>query len=115
MNKFQLIALLSLIIYSYEVCSKAGTSASQVKKDDCKDDNLDQTLEKDYGYEHCCFATDDYRLKNGACIALTKPQYENIKDLIKHKELEDGAINGKIDCNSLYLKIGLLSLIFFLL
>ena len=114
MNKFQLIALLSLILYSYESCGNFGSASSEIKKDNCKDDDISQT-QKDVGIEHCCFVSDDYQYKYGACMALTKPQYENIKDLIKHKELEDGVVNGKIDCNSFYLEIGLLSLIFILL
>jgi len=109
MKVFQLIALLCLILYSYQECSNTN-----VKQEDCKADNL-SSREKEKGVEYCCFA------KAGdetSCFPLTKYQYKNIKDYIKMMRLiasDKGFNDLSIDCKALYLQISLLSILLFLL
>ena len=109
MKVFQLIALLCLILYSYQVCNK-----NNAKQEDCKADNLSSS-EKEIGAEYCCFS------KVGdetSCLPLTKYQYKNIKDLIKMMRLfpSDKFVDDlSIDCKALYLQISLLSILLFLL
>ena len=109
MKVFQLIALLCLILYSYQECSN-----SNVKQEDCKADNL-SSREKKIGAEYCCFAkAGDETL----CFPLTKYQYKNIKDMIKMMRLfpsDKGFNDLSIDCKALYLQISLLSILLFLL
>lgn len=109
MKVFQLIALLCLILYSYQECSK-----NNAKQEDCKADNLSSS-EKNKGAEYCCLfkASDDT-----SCSPLTKYQYKNIKDYIKILRLmvsDKGFNDLSIDCKALYLQISLLSILLFLL
>lgn len=109
MKVFQLIALLCLILYSYQECSN-----SNVKQEDCKADNL-SSGEKGIGAEYCCFS----KAKDSTfCMPLTKYQYKNIKDVIKIYRLipsDKGYDDLSIDCKALYLQISLLSILLFLL
>ncbi len=109
MKVFQLIALLCLILYSYQVCNK-----NNAKQEDCKADNLSSS-EKSKGDEYCCFAKAG---DNTSCMPLTKYQYKNIKDFIKMMLLagsDKGFNDLSIDCKALYLQISLLSILLFLL
>lgn len=84
-------------------------------------------------YTHCCYVTFD-RIKEietthdskneevgieGYCLRLTDYQYNNIKDYIKFTSFfsyDDEAYNNlKIDCNSNYVQLGLLSLLLLIL
>ena len=84
-------------------------------------------------FSHCCYITYD-RIKEiettydskyeevgieGYCIKLSDSQYKNIKDFVKYYSLiagEDIAYNNvKIDCNSNYAQLGLLSLLLLIL
>ena len=109
MKSLEIIIVLCLIIFTYQLCSKS----SGAKKEDCKAENLDDTYEKKQGYEYCCY------LEYGdtkRCDALTKYQYENIKDYIKNvKLMQTGNEDTKLDCKSLYLEISLLSILLLLL
>lgn len=80
---------------------------------------------------HCCYVTYDgmnYQERttnskgnsvemNGRCEALTDAEYDNIADYVKYLQTEGKNFlpNLKIDCNSFYLKLGLLSLILFII
>ena len=110
MKFIQIIALLYLISFTYQYCG------GQTSKDECKTSNLDQTTEKDKGKEYCCFEKDANvaSKKDGICVALTKYQYEHIKDYIKSERLAGAHDDYSIDCKSFYLEISLLSLFLFL-
>ena len=80
---------------------------------------------------HCCYMTYDginYKERttnskgnsvemNGICVELTDALYDNIGDYVKYSQTEGKNFmpNLKIDCNSFYLKLGLLSLILFII
>lgn len=80
---------------------------------------------------HCCYMTYDginYHSRttnskgksveiNGYCTQLTDAEYDNIGEYIKYYQTAGKIFlpNLKIDCNSFYLKLGLLSLILFIL
>ena len=95
-------------------CQKADVS----KAKDCKD------LKVGNGYHKCCLW--DYELvypddpeedeKGKSCLALTKIQYEKIKDFIdarKKAEKDDGASKAElsIKCGSNYIIISIISFI----
>ena len=108
MKTFQLIALLCLIIYTYQqtYCSKSTTN-----KEDCKAENLHST-EKDAGKEYCCYYKNG---NNTGCSALSKYQYKHIKDYIEVQLLRGYKDDYSIDCKSLYLQISLLSILLLLM
>ena len=95
------------------------------KKSDCLNAIDDEA--KNAGY-YCCFV--EYKLKSkpenaakegNACTLLNKNEYDNIKDTIKKyknevKEEENNEFKKlKIKCQSSYLKIGVIGLIFALI
>jgi hypothetical protein len=107
MKSLEIIIVLCLIIFTYQSC------ISGTKKEDCKAENLDENTEKKLGYEYCCYVEDG---DNKSCAALTKYQYENIKDYIKYMKLRSPVSeDAKIDCKSLYLEISILSILLLLL
>ena len=105
MKTFQLLALLCLIIYTYQTCEKHNAN-----KEDCKAENLDDDEKKTA--EYCCFIKDG---DDTVCSALSKYQYKHIKDIIKYGRLDGADDDYSIDCKSLYLQISLLSLLLLLL
>lgn len=75
-----------------------------------------ENLKLSSGYKYCCFydaKSDEGEVKG--CMPLKESEYNDIKKYIEdiEKEEKDVKIN-KIDCNSNYLKIGLLSLLLLL-
>ena len=106
MKTFQLLALLCLIIYTYQDCHNENNP----KKEDCKTENFNDIEKKNA--EYCCFIKDG---DDTACSALSKYQYKHIKDMIKNARLEGSGDDYSIDCKSLYLQISLLSLLLLLL
>ena len=109
MKSLEIIIVLCLIIFTYQLCSKS----SGAKKEDCKAENLDDTYEKKQGYEYCCYVEDG---DDKSCAPLSKYQYENIKDFIKYMKLRSPVSeDAKIDCKSLYLEISILSILLLLL
>ena len=106
MKTFQLLALLCLIIYTYQTCEKHNAN-----KEDCKAENLDDDEKKTA--EYCCFFKDG---DDTWCDSLSEYRYKHIKDVIKVARLEEGVDDDySIDCKSLYLQISLLSLLLLLL
>ena len=109
--------------------------------DDCKDRTLleyeryyytskdDDDKIKTYK-THCCYYTyegmEEYTKRNGrnlnskgdkvgyagTCIELTDSQYDNIQDYINYMQFNLDKNGVKIDCNSYYLQLGLLILLF---
>jgi len=101
MKIYQIVIALSLIIFSYQACE--GSS----KKEDCK---LSDEEKKKYDY--CCFAENG---DNKSCVGLTKYQYKHIKDFVKLQKLEGTDEDAKIDCNSIYLQLSIISSLLLLL
>ena len=109
MKFYTCFILLLLFVYINSNCEDEGFTPS--KKKDCKDRLTDS--DKNDGYSYCCFI----EIKDGTkgCWKLTKDNYNNIKDYIKH---EEEGMDGKVKtlyCNSLFLKLGLMNILFFLL
>ena len=110
------IILLCAILIFYVECDKGceGTSASSAN--DCKNLNLTEA-DKDY----CCYL--HYKSDSGVakvCTEIAKVSYDNIDEFIDDIEKDEKIVkvNGKVkklDCNSHYLKISLLSLLLILL
>ena len=110
MNIIQVTILFSLIIHIYSNCDMILPS----KKKDCYE-GLSEEDKKDYSY--CCFFKGK-KEKIGPygeyCHSLTKEEYDNIEEYIKHGE-SLGAQVDKLDCKSNYLNISLLILVILLL
>ena len=107
MKFYSAFILVLLIAYINSDCDDIEPSG----KKDCKDRLTDS--DKNAGYSYCCFV----EIKDGAkgCWKLTKDNYNNIKDYIKH---EEEGMDGKVKtlyCNSLFLKLGFMNILFFLL
>ena len=80
-------------------------------KNDCIG-KLSENDKKDYSY--CCYV----EFKNGGkgCWALRKAEYDDIKNYIKKEEEDmDGVKVKSLKCNSLFLKLGLMNILLFLL
>ena len=102
MKIYQIVIALSLIIFSYQVCE------GSTKKEDCK---LSDEEKKQYDY--CCFVEDGDKKH---CEGLTKYQYKHIKDYGKMMMLAGQAgEDTKIDCNSIYLQLSIISSLLLLL
>jgi len=105
MKFFSTIILLALITYTINTeCS--GIQPSEKK--DCHG-KLSDTEKKTYSY--CCYYETD---NDKSCQHITKDEYDHIKSTIKAMEkLYNTKI--KLDCHSLFLKLGFLNILFFLL
>lgn len=106
MKFYKIILFVSLILYIYsedKYCGDSSVSASKAK--DCKDLKLADK------YSNCCYVKGKQNnVDVSTCISLTKDQYNNIKDYIK--ELESGGADvKKLDCNSYFLELSILSFI----
>ena len=130
MNKLCLLLLLSLITYVY-LDSGCSSTENPKSADDCKgklDDN-DKTYSK---YEYCCYESYSKKSESNKCTGLTKKEYDNIGKYVKisKKYIEIAELNHEIDpdtykdndfgkykieCNSYYLKFGILILYLFLI
>ena len=114
MKKYTIL-FCAILIFFVE-CDKGceGTSASSAN--DCQNLNITES-DKDY----CCYMY--YKADNGeakVCTEMAKVSYENIDMFIDEFEKNEkiAKVNGKVkklDCNSHYLKISLLSLLLILL
>ena len=117
------LLLLTINCSSSEVIAKCTAAASSTKKKDCTSINTDS--DPDY---YCCFY--EYKYKNDppsgvskegkGCTLITKSSYNNIKnevDTTKETSKKAGYEYSKykINCQSAFLKIGLVSLIIGLL
>ena len=115
--KIYIIAL--LISVNYIFCSTTESSCEDVNpasKSDCT--NFYNGIESD-GY-HCCYSRETYNgVDTYQCFDLNRDEYNNIKQTIKN--IEESFYNDgddlkikSLDCNSYYLQLGLISLIFLL-
>ena len=101
--KIFLIVILSTLIhlaFSQSNCLTATTSAA---KKNCNSVEFSEA-EKTAGYKYCCYV--EYE-SSKACV----PYNQDLYDAIGKTKKSD--IKGKIECNSSYLKIFLISLILF--
>ena len=109
MKFYSVLILFLLIAYINSICQ--GTTPSGKK--DCKDKLSDEEKKTN---SYCCYAEN----KNGdkTCLPLKKDEYNDIKNYIK--EANNNIENDKekiksLNCNSLFLKLGLMNILLFLL
>ena len=108
MKFYTVFILVLLIAYINSDCEDINPSG----KKDCKD-KLSESEKTNYSY--CCYLETESGDK--VCWALTKDEYNDIDNYIKEAE-KDSEGNLKIkslDCNSLFLKLGFMNILFFLL
>ena len=129
MNKLCLLLLLSLITYAYlePLC---GSITSPKSASDCNGKLNDD--DKNNKYEYCCYESYSKKSDENECQGLTKKEYENIGKYVKirKKNIEVAKLYNEIDpdtykyedvgkykieCNSNYLKFGILILYLFLI
>ena len=131
MNKIFLILLLSFITYVYlDSDGRCGTNTSPKSASDCNDKLTDDD-KNNYGYAYCCYFTSSKKSEYNYCGGLSKKEYDNIGKYMKiqKKSQEIGKIENemglndnyedlgklKVDCNSNYIKLGILILFLFLI
>ena len=108
MKVYLTIILLALIAYiNNEECEEISNPS---KKKDCNGKLAES--EKTNGYTHCCFL--DYGGVK-TCYSIKKNEYDNIENTIKEVEKNTNSKVKKLECYSLFLKLGFLNLLFFLL
>ena len=109
MKFYSVLILFLLIEFTINTDCDALDASS---KNDCIGKLSENDKTNDYSY--CCFV----EIKNGAkgCWALKKADYDDIKNYIKKEEEDmDGAKVKSLKCNSLFLKLGLMNILLFLL
>jgi hypothetical protein len=109
MKLYSTIILVFLIAYINSDCDDVTPSG----KKDCKDKLSD--ADKNKGYSYCCYLESEKGEKG--CWKLTKDDYNDIEGF-KTKEEKDAAGQLKIKtlyCNSLFIKLGFMNILFFLL
>ena len=108
-NYINFIFLFSLSIS--DQCDDFTTIPTKVN--DCIG-KLSESQIKDELKAHCCYSKSDNEV-NPKCISLTEIQYHYVKEYIKFNEILWGDVNLNIDCNSSYLKIGILYILLILI
>ena len=109
MSICHILILLSLIMFTNNknYCLKDATAS---KGDDCKDLEITSL---DY---HCCYVKG--KINNeviNSCVEIKPWEYKDLKKYIEDMNKESvNAIEG-IDCESIYLQLSLISLLFLLL
>ena len=109
MKFYTVFILVLLIAYINSDCDDIEPSG----KKDCKDKLSDVDKTKDYSY--CCYLETEKGAK--ICEPLKKDDYNDIDNYKKNRQEEIGQ-NDKIKtlyCNSLFLKLGFMNILFFLL
>ena len=119
--RFLVLCLVSLAIncISYTFSSECYGVNNPSDKKDCTSINSDSEPDS-----YCCLSEYKYKSKpsSGAdqegkmCTPITKTEYDNIKDYVKAakesaKQLGNELSKYKIHCQSIFLKIGLVSLV----
>lgn len=109
--------------YNLDTSTGVPTSVKATKADDCSnrlhdtEKNPPATSNND-PMDKCCYIYYS-KEKEGACTAITKKQYDNIKKYVQRSEYKDLNFyyegDLRIDCSSFFMKIGLLSVVLFLL
>ena len=111
----KIIIILTILSFINSICNTEDEEVAKIRDtDDCSRRSFtdDETNEGAY---RCCLVEKevdrvDFYGKEFSCIALTATDYDKVKDLVKTMEKENGVDDVSIDCNSKYLKFGLLSL-----
>ena len=107
MKFYSAFILVLLIAYINSDCEDINPSG----KKDCKD-KLSEA-DKNMGNSYCCYL--EAESGNKACQALTKDEYNDIEGSKKKVEAQRDAKLKTIYCNSLFLKLGFMNILFFLL
>lgn len=111
MKLYQLIIILSLFTLLLGECASETASS----KDECNKKELSEG-EKFVGYKYCCYFTAKAGgITGSACLPISQESYDKIDDYIKSLETISGASDIKVDCNSHYLELGLIGLLFLLI
>ncbi len=105
MKFYHIILILLLIVYinTEDDCDDIKNPSS---KKDCNGKLSSNDKEKKY--THCCFLENDGQK---ACLSFTQKEFDDIEKNMKEAK-DKGEKVGSIECNSSYIKIGLLSLLF---
>ena len=110
MNIYKIFILLSLIILinSVEFCD---LTVSASKLSDCVN------LRKASYVNYCCLFKGKWKgiEYSGNCMDITPVRFNEMKEYIEEMNKQSGYRIEEIKCNSFYLKIGILFLIYFLL
>ena len=130
MNKIFFILLLSFITYVYLGEGICGTNTSPKSASDCNDKLTDED-KNNYGYAYCCYFTLSKKSEYNYCGGLSKKEYDNIGKYMKIQKIEkevdelENEIDPdddyedfgklKLECNSNYIKLGILILFLFLI
>ena len=119
LNQIFIISCLYFFVNSTCETDEDDTSHKYRHYEDCKDRAFDEEELESYSYR-CCYMEIEIKTLNTekdvhGCVALTQPQYDNIKRTINDFESVEGVHDVDIDCKSYYIKYGLFSLSLFLL
>ena len=111
----KIIIILTILSFINSICNTEDEEVAKIRDtDDCSKRSFtdDETNEGAY---RCCLVEKevdrvDFYGTEFSCIALTANDYDKVKDLVDTMEKENGVDDVSIDCNSKYIKFGLLSL-----
>ena len=106
-----IIVLGFLIAFSISDETNCLLISNPSSKKDCNEKL--STWDKENNYKYCCF----YQIGDDkSCIPYTQEMYDFIGEAKKASSGQTTASNvkAKLECNSSYLKLGLLSLLFFI-
>lgn len=114
MKLYQIALFLLLVSYVYSADTDCILIANPSKKADCNE-KLSETDKNVLKYTHCCYQ-EFGDLKS--CVPVTQEGFEAIgksdKSTNTAKQVASD-IHYKIECNSQYITIGIINLLFFLL
>jgi len=112
MKFYQIIFFVSLILYIYSEGTETGTETEEKCQISVTANSIKDCKDLKTSKPHCCYVkgTQNGSKVNG-CLALSKDNYDNIKDYIKKIEKENNADIDKLDCKSIYLELSLLSFV----
>ena len=111
MKFYELLIFISLIINFCNSTTECGLDDEATGPSDCKNRDIEGT-----GAKYCCyFEGTDAGNTVKACFPVSESAYKDIKGYIKKFEEQNDEKIQKLDCNSFYLQLGIMSLIFLFL
>ena len=110
MKLYQIALFLLFVSYVYTDETDCIYIASPSKKSDCNE-KLSEA-DKANKYTHCCYQESG---NSKACVAITQEIFDSIGKSSSSAKKAASDAHYKIECNSKYLTIGIISLLFFLL
>ena len=111
MKLYQIALLLLFVSYVYTDETDCNLIANPTKKSDCND-KLSETDKTIYKFTHCCYQElGDVK----SCVPLIQEAFDSIGKSSSTATNVASGVHYKIECNSNYLTIGIISLLFFLL